>query len=267
MRYLRLYGTFLRYSLMQEMAFRGNFVVKVATELIWFALLVVFYDVVYDKTRDIAGWNKFQYLLLVGTHFIVTGLVETFVMPNCGELAELVRTGRLDFALAKPVDEQFLLTLQTVDWAAASNILYGCGMVGYSLWVLGAAPGVWACAAYLATVVAGAAIFYSIMVTLAVTAVWLVRNQSIYEQWFYVNMFARYPPELFSGPFGRPLRAVFTFLIPILLVVSVPSVVLTQGLYERPLAPLTLLAMAVLALALSRYTFRRVLRHYRGASS
>jgi ABC-2 type transport system permease protein len=267
MRYLRLYFTFLRYGLMQEMAFRANFLVRVATELIWFVLLVVFYDVVYAKTQNIAGWTKYQYLLLVGTHFLVTGLIETFVMPNCAELAELVRTGRLDFALAKPVDEQFLLTLQAVDWAAGSNVLYGLGMVGYSLWDLGRMPTAVECLLFLVTMTAGTVVFYSLMISLAVSAVWLVRNQTIYEQWFYVNMFARYPPELFSGPWARPLRGVLTYGIPVLIVVSVPARVLTSGLGEQPWLVVLLIAMAVVSFGLSRWTFKRVLRGYRGASA
>ena len=32
-------------------------------------------------------------------------------MPNCEEFSELIRTGGLDFALLKPIDTQFLISL------------------------------------------------------------------------------------------------------------------------------------------------------------
>ncbi len=265
-RYARLYLAFIRAGFMQEMSFRGNFLIRVGTELLWFVLLIVFYQVIYAKTNSIAGWSKFEYLVLVGTHFIATGIVETLFMPNCTELAEKVRTGKLDFALAKPVDEQFLLTLQALDWATATNIVYGLGMVVYSLGQLGAAPSLLQCAVYVVTVAAGVAIFYSLITMLSVTAVWLIRNQNIYEMWFYVNVFARFPPDIFVGPLGTPLRRIFTYFIPVLVAVAVPAETLARGL-ARPEMVLFAIAAAALFLALSRGVFRWALRHYRSASS
>jgi len=264
--YARLYRAFLRIGLMQEMSFRGNFLIRVGTELLWFVLLCVFYQVIYSKTNSIEGWSKFQYLVLVGTHFIATGVVETFFMPGFGDLAEKVRTGKLDFALAKPVDEQFLLTMQMMDWATFTNVIYGLGMIVYSLVQLDATPSFVACAIYAATLLAGVAIFYSLMTMLAVTAVWLIRNQHLYEMWFYVNVFARFPPEIFEGPLGSPLRRVFTFLIPVLVAVAVPAETLSKGLLHPWLAVYSV-ASAVVFLALSRWVFRWALRHYRSASS
>jgi ABC-2 type transport system permease protein len=265
-RYLRLYREFLRIGLSQEMSFRGNFLIRAGTELLWFVLLVVFYQVIYSKTNSVATWSKYEYLVLVGTHFIVTGIVETFFMPNCSELAEKVRSGKLDFALAQPVDEQFLLTMQNMDWATATNILYGAGVVVYSLAQLGVSPGWIAGLAYGVTLVCGVAIFYSLMIMLSVTAVWLIRNQNIYEMWFYVNIFARFPPEIFSGPLGTPLRHVFTFMIPVLIAVAVPAETLTERLLRPAMIPFAV-AIAAAFLFLSRVVFRAALRHYRSASS
>src|SRR5262245_33119085 len=157
-RYVRLYWAFVRTGFMQELAFRGNFLIRVGTELLWFALLCLFYEVIYQKTNSIAGWNQYEYLVLVGTHFIAAGRVETFFMPNFTELAEKVRSGKLDFALAKPVDEQFLLTTQALDWATFTNVAYGIGMIIFSLARLETVPTLGACAIYAITLLAGVAI-------------------------------------------------------------------------------------------------------------
>jgi len=265
-RYLRLYAAFVRVGLMQEMAFRGNFLIRVGTELLWFVVLCVFYEVIYSKTNSIAGWTKWEYLVLVGSHFIATGLIETFFMPGFGEFSEKVRSGRLDFALAKPVDEQFLLTTQTIDWATLTNVVYGFGMVVFSLARLGIVPSLSACLIYAVTLLAGVAIFYSLMVMLAVTAVWLIRNQHLYEMWFYVNIFARFPPEIFEGTLGTPLRRISTFLIPVLVAVAVPAVVLSNRIVQPTMIFFSLGAAAI-SLVLSRRVFRWALQHYRSASS
>jgi viologen exporter family transport system permease protein len=265
-RYARLYWAFVRTGLMQELAFRGNFLIRVGTELLWFALLCLFYEVIYQKTNSIAGWNQYEYLVLVGTHFIATGLVETFFMPNFTELAEKVRSGKLDFALAKPVDEQFLLTTQSLDWATFTNVAYGIGMICFSLARLDAVPTVGQCAVYIVTLLSGVAIFYSLMTMLAVTAVWLIRNQQLYEMWFYVNIFARFPPEIFEGPLGSPLRWLTTFVIPVLVAVAVPAATLARGLSQFWMIAYSISAALVL-LGLSRWVFRWGLKYYRSASS
>jgi ABC-2 type transport system permease protein len=265
-RYLRLYGCFLRYTLMEAMSFRGNFLLGVAVEFLWFGLMVLFYEVVYAQTPDLGGWSKHEYLVLLGTYFVLTGLIETLVMPNCAELAELVRTGKLDFALLKPVDEQFLLTTQRVDWTTFSNVCYGLGLAVYGAFGSASVPSLMDLLIYLILLASGYAFFYSVMVTLAVTAVWVVRNQSIYEQWWYVNMFSRYPGEIFEGWWARPLRWVLTYIFPVLVVVSSPAKLLASRLWEPEGVALSL-AAGVGGLVISRHVFRRVLRHYRGASA
>ncbi len=265
-RYAKLYLAFVRCTLARELSFRGNFLMRAAVEFLWFCLLVLFYDIIYGQTAHVGGWTQFQYMVLIGTFFLVTGLIDTLVMPNCAELAEQVRTGNLDHALVKPVDEQFILTLPRLDWANASNLLYGGGMVAYSLFRLEHWPTAAEVAAYCWGIFCAFVFFYSVLSMLAISAVYLVRNQSIWEQWFYVNLFARYPPEIFTGTWAKPLRTVLTYVFPVLVVVSVPARVLAHRVISvQGLLIATVAAGA--AFALSRFVFRRVLLAYRGASA
>ncbi|MDP1798243.1 MAG: ABC-2 family transporter protein, partial [Planctomycetaceae bacterium] len=85
---------------------------------------------------------------------------------------------------------------------------------------------------------------------------------------FYITIFARYPSSIYSGsPTGEVIRFAFSYVLPILLVVTVPARVL-MGLILEPswLAALTVLA-GVLSLMASRGVFLWSLRHYRSASS
>src|SRR5262245_22720285 len=105
MRYLRLLFALGRYSLQREMAFRGNFLAKISVELLWFAFLIIIYRTVFAKTSSVAEWTEMQYLFFLGCHWAVAGVMETLFLENCSEFAELVRSGDLDFALLKPIDE------------------------------------------------------------------------------------------------------------------------------------------------------------------
>ena len=54
LRYLRLFLAFGRFSLLGEMAFRGNALVKIVVELLWLGILLVFYDTVFSYTSAVA---------------------------------------------------------------------------------------------------------------------------------------------------------------------------------------------------------------------
>ena len=63
---------------------------------------------------------------------LVNSVVQAFFMPNAQEFSELIRTGNLDFALLKPIDTQFLISLHRVDWSALSNFVVGMLLLIFS---------------------------------------------------------------------------------------------------------------------------------------
>ena len=138
----------------------------------------------------------------------------------------------------------------------------------YALAKLDYTPGAVEIVLYPMYIACGVMIMYSLMIILAATSVWLGRNQTLYDFWFYITNFARYPREIYRGVFGDPLRMAFTFLIPVLVVVNVPA-----RLLALPMQPdyWYLAAFAVAAtlacLVVSRWMFVRSLEAYRSASS
>jgi ABC-2 type transport system permease protein len=109
---------------------------------------------------------------------------------------------------------------------------------------------------------------YSVMVTLAATSVWLGRNQTLYDFWFYITNFSRYPLEIYDGPIGIWLRRLFLFVLPVLVVVNVPARIMARP-FQPAYAYLALYGIfaTVFCLAASRWVFQRALCSYRSASS
>ena len=192
-------------------------------------------------------------------------------MTNADELSELVRTGTLDFALLKPIDTQFLVSLTRIEWSSLGNFVLGLGLMGYSMYQLHYLPGPVQIVLYPLYVLCGIAIYYSLMIALAATSVWLGRNQTLFDFWFYITNFSRYPMEIYQGPWGTPLRRVFTFVLPVLVVVNVPAQVLVRPVNPQLPADWLLPAFALFATAASlmgsRWVFQRALLSYRSASS
>ena len=270
-RYLTILGTFARACLVRDMTFRANFLLECLTSLGWMSMNLAFYLLVFTYTSEIGrgtGWTREPFFAFVATGLIINSIVQAFFMPSAEELTEMVRTGGLDGVLVKPLDAQFLLSMHRVDFSALANGIVGIVLLVWAVSRFETPPPAVAWLVYPVLLVCGVAILYSLVIMLAAATIHMGRNQSLYDFWFYITNFSRYPAEIYAGPWGGPLRAACTFVIPILLVVNVPARVLARPLTGEAWWPVAgTLAAAAAALVVSRWVFQRSLAKYRSASS
>ncbi|MCC9605594.1 ABC-2 family transporter protein [Blastopirellula sp. JC732] len=278
--YGSVFYTFVRNSLIRDLSYRSNFFIECASSMSWVLMNLGFYLLIFSFTTEIGnntGWRKFEFFVFLSTTLFINSLMQTFFMPNAQEFSELIRTGRLDFALLKPIDTQFLISFQKVNWPSMSNFLFGIILLSVSLWNLTQRPEnplvitPYMIIAYPMFILCGVGILYSLMIVLAATSIWLGRNQSLYDFWFYITSFSRYPMEIYEGGIGGTLRFIFTFMIPILVVVNVPARIMAKPVGISSVENIELAIFAVIATAGcilgSRWVFKRALLSYRSASS
>jgi ABC-2 type transport system permease protein len=266
--YFRVFLTFARNSLVRNMTFRANFFIECISSISWMLMNLGFYVLLYQFTKEIGGWGRYEFFVFLATTYFINSLVEAFFMPNAEEFSELVRTGGLDFALLKPIDTQFLISLTKVDWSSFVNFALGVTLLWYALVKLDYTPTLLEVALYPVYVACGVLILYSLMIILAATSVWLGRNQTLYDFWFYITNFSRYPMEIYAGPIGTPLRMFFTFVIPVLVVVNVPARFIALPMQpEYWYVAVFAVAATGASLLVSRWMFLRSLEAYRSASS
>lgn len=261
-RYLKIYAALWQNSVVREMGFKTNFLLWIVVEGLWFALQLSFVAVIYQHTDHIVDWSKWQVVLLFGVSHLLQQLFTAFFLNNCVQLSEHIRTGRMDFLLLLPINTRFLISLRQVDLGAFVNAASALAVICYAANQLGLSPSAAQLAGFAVMSVAGLLIHYSLMFLLASTSFWTVKAQGIV--WGYYNLFniARLPESVFRGTF----RAVFTFVLPMLLVSNVPAKILTNKL-TSPADMLLLIAMSAALLGLSEMVWRFSLRRYTSASS
>lgn len=274
--YFRVFLTFARNSLIRDMMFPANFIIETISTFGWVMMNIGFYLLIFSYTTQIgaggpegAAWDKYQFFVFIATSMLINSAVQLLFMSNADEFSELIRTGGLDFALLKPIDTQFLISLRRIEWSSLANLGVAIALMIYALpRVEGFTLSVWQVALYPVYVATGIGILYSLTIVLAAASVWLGRNTSIYDFWFYITTFSRYPMEIYNGPIGGWIRLVFTFVLPILIVVNVPARMLAKPMQREYwyLAVIALFATAI-SLAASRWVFQRALFSYRSASS
>lgn len=262
LRYLKLYAALWKNSVTREMSFKGNFILWIVVELLWFGLQLCFVSVLFSQTKTIGTWTQWQMVLLVGASNFIQQLYQAFFLTNCTNLSELVRTGKLDFLLLLPVNTRFIVSLRVVDLGAFVNALFAVCVMTFAAVKLNLHPTLGQFAGFAALCVVGILIHYSLMFILATICFWTVRAQGIV--WGYYNLFniARLPDEAFHGAF----KAVFTFALPVLLVSNVPVRVLADKIYSAQMW-LLLLGVAVAWALIAEWFWRVSIRRYTSASS
>jgi len=263
-RYLEVYWIMLRNSVIREMNFKANFLLWMATELLWFLGQILFIEVLFQYVNRIGDWTKWEVVLLVGTHQLIAQIFQAFFYVNVANLPELVRTGKLDFMLLLPVDSQFAVSTRQFGLDNVINALVGVAIVIFSLAKLHVTPTAIQVLMYIPAVALGVAIHYSIMFFLATVSFWIVRAQGLIFGYFNLFNIARYPDSVFGhGLF----RFVFSWIVPVIVVANIPARLLGR-IFDAPLPLLAHLAgAAALAVGLSRAFWHFALRRYSSASS
>jgi ABC-2 type transport system permease protein len=251
----------VRYTVMRELMFKANFILWVIVDLCWFGLHLSFIQFLYLQVSTVAGWGKWEMILLVTTNMLVQQIFQMLLMTNLNKLPELIRTGRLDFFLAQPASAQFLVSTRLFELGSVVNVfitLIVCVVaVGRLHWQFSVAGLV----IYPMLVLFGVMIHYAMLLMLMSLAFWMTRAQGFINAYYSVFQIARLPREAFFGP----ARIAFTWAVPLLLIANVPARTLLHGLNALDLAGMA--GVTAVLVAVSTAVFQAGLRRYGSASS
>ncbi len=261
-RYLTIYAALWRNSVTREMSFKGNFILWIVVELLWFALQLCFVSVIFSQTNSVGTWTQWQMVLLVGASNFIQQVFQAFFLVNCTNLSELVRTGKMDFLLLLPINTRFIVSLRQVDLGGFVNALFAIAVMLYASSKLDLHPTFAQLAGFGILCFVGILIHYSLMFMLAAISFWTVRAQGIVYGYYNLFNIARMPDDAFRGAF----KAAFTFALPVLLVTNVPVRVLADKA-TSPVSWLVLLGLCAFWAFVSQKFWQISVRRYTSASS
>lgn len=262
-KYAGVYSIMFRNSLIREMNFKANFLLWMGVELLWFIGQIIFIEVIFGYVDRIGDWTKWEVVMLVGTHQIISQIFQAFFYANLANLPELVRTGRLDFLLLQPIDAQFAVSTKQFGIDNLVNAVIGIAFVVAALIKLSIVPTLLQIALYAVAVALGVAIHYCVFLALATVSFFIVRAQGLIYGYYSLFNLGRYPDVVFRGLF----KFVFSWVIPIIVVTNIPTRLLIR-LGDSPTLLLFQLALAALiVLAATRFFWTVAIRRYSSASS
>ena len=260
-RYLTIYLAFVRSCLIREMAFRGHFFLLAFSNMAWTLLSLAFAGFLFSNVRSVAGWDLNGMIVLTGTFSLVLGLLDGLFETNMSRLSEQINRGELDYVLIKPISSQFYVSTRYINFNELPAVLISLGTVSAGIARLDRTPSIADVFVYALFVACALFTFYGLWFSSVTLALWTGRINNIAYLILPIADLGRMPSDIYGGVF----RVVFTFILPVALISTIPARSLL-GAFEPWMLVYALCASAS-AVLFSSWFWRFSLGRYTSASS
>lgn len=258
--YLEIYRVQIKNNFVREAVYRTNFLTAVTVDVIWIAVEVSLFTVLYANVNTLAGWTKEQVYFFLGIFFSSDALFTVFFQRNFWNFSDLINRGDLDILLTKPVHALFLALSQSINLTAIFNIFLGlaitvqyagpAGFLGGARWLL---VGVWLLVGLISALL--------IRFIFSITVFWTERSWAISRLYYQFFAFATKPDTIYP----RAIRYLILTALPFAFIGSVPARALLYGLEFHEYVNLVLVLLSFCLL--NSFLWKKALLRYQSASS
>jgi len=243
------------------MEFRTHFWLSNLISFSWAGVFLLTYIFIFRQTGAVNGWTIEQILLLTSLYFLSDRIFDSCFEVNFEEFVELVNTGRLDLFLTKPVSSQFMVSLRRFSFSfffsSIAMAVIAVYLVKHNFWPVSMINLLLSLIIFLSGVV----IVYALWFITLLPVFWWGRADNIQHLFRPFHQLTRIPIDIT----GKVLRPLFTFVIPLAFVATIPAQALIGKL--SPWLVVYGVGAAAFLLWLSHRLWNFALRHYTSASS
>jgi ABC-2 type transport system permease protein len=258
--YLRLIGARAR----SQLEYRASLALQIVGSALLTLLDFVMILVLFENVPELDGWTVQEVALLYGIAGIAFALTD-LIVGHLDLFPQMIRDGTFDQILVRPLPSLLQVVASDFSLRRLGKILQAVVVLIVALaaadidWTVGRAVMV------PLAVVSGVLIYTGVWIALATIAFWIVDAIEFVNAFTYGgNFLSAYPITIF----GRWLRNLVVFVIPIAFVAYLPALYILDkpdelGLPDafRYASPL----VAVLTVLVARLVWENAVRHYRSA--
>lgn len=260
LRYLKLWLLFAKYELTFQLSSKSSALFFFFGKMVRFASFLVILVLLKQNTHSLAGYSLDQIIIFFLTFNFIDVISQIF-MRGVYTLSGKVRSGELDFYLAKPVNTLFRVLMGAPDF---NDVLLLIPLTAFSVWYIArtlpllTAAHVLLYVAFLLNGLLIAAAFHIFVVCVGILSTEVDNTIMLYRD---LSQMGRLPMEIYR----EPLRGLVTFVVPVGMMMSVPARVLLGNISPVLMGVSVGIALSMFALALGFWKF--ALRSYTSASS
>ncbi|ABM79640.1 MAG: ABC transporter permease [Prochlorococcus sp. MED-G132] len=260
-RYLLSLKRFWGTALAGQLEYQVNMLIDLVAMVGSLAGSIFVLSVFFGQGRELGGWSWEAALVVQGIYTFLDGVSSTWLRPNLGAIVTHVREGTLDFVLLKPIDSQFWVSLRIMAPAGLPEMGLGLVLIVWAASRAGASFSLGTVLVAVLMLCVGGVILYALWFVIAATSIWFVKTWNATEVLRAVLASGRFPVSAYPPT----LRLVFTLVLPVAFLTTVPAEVIL-GRAAMPMLALGLF-LAVIFFVGSRAFWLFALRYYTSASS
>jgi ABC-2 type transport system permease protein len=198
---------------------------------------------------------------VMGIFILMGGVINAFIQPNMTRLLDEIQQGTLDYALTKPADAQWLISIREFRFWSLTDVIVGIIVLCYGVYHYQGNVGVGQSLEFVLAMLLGSILIYCFWLMITSSAFWIIRVDEIVNLFQGVYAAGRWPVSIYP----QWLRVGLTFIIPVAFAVTIPAEALTSRL--TPLILLGTFALTIFFAVLARVIWRLGLKNYSGASA
>lgn len=261
---LSIYGSLVGASLRGQLGYRRSFLLELVGRLsvTGFELVALFF--LFARVESIGGWTRWEVVYLYGMASLCLGLAEALT-ASLDELPELIRTGRIDYFLVRPVPALLLVLGRDLELRILGRAIQGAFALVFALVQLDVAWSLLIAGFLTLSVLAGVLVYASVFLMAAAQCFWTVESTEMFNAFTYGGaQLTAYPLGVYPGW----IRVAFLYLVPVGFVSYVPALVVlgkSDPLGLLPWAPWLVLPIALAFLGAALLCWKLGTRRYEGA--
>ena len=260
-KYVKLYGYFLRFSFSRALEFRLDFFFRIFMDFAFYVVQFAFFTVLYEHTDLLGGWNLDQIYVFIGGVFLVDAIHMTVFSNNLWWLPIYVNRGDLDYYLVRPVSSLFFLSLREFAANSFLNLAMAASFTAWAIWRYPEPLGALDLLRYGFLLCVGSLLYYLVRMAFIVPVFWMHSSRGLDEITWSLNKLSDRPHQIYH-PY---LRWTLLSILPVAFASSFPA----HALFDPPGATgwIHVTIVTCLFFAFVVWFWQRGLRAYSSASS
>ena len=263
MRYLKLYATYAKLSLMSKLVYKVNAIIGILAFLFMEATSLFTLYLLVSSVPSIDGYNIYQIGMLFGLTNMAIG-IDHLLTDRLWMVAYFeVKQGKLDHMFLRPVPVLFQVIASEVQLEALGELIIAVAMItlcGSQIEITGGLPAV---LLVILGIICAAAIITSFKIMVASLAFKFKRSGPLLQFIYNFSGFTKYPMRIYP----KVIQAILTFIIPLGLCLFFPFENLFAPTHDPwPLAG-KMLAFTVLFASICIFVWCRMVKQYESTGS
>lgn len=222
--YARIYMKLLAQGIKSKMSYREDFIISMIGMLATNVAGVIGFWIVFQNFPRIAGWNYYEMLFLYGFCLIASTPAQC-LFDNNWNLRIVVYNGDFIKYCFRPMNLFFYFMSEVFDIKGLWQFAFGIGSVVFA-WTKLSLPFYWYSIPLFIVAALSASLFViAILNAASATCFWITHSFFVLQLSNTLRDYANYPVSIF----GKGLRILFTYVIPIAFISYYPCM-----LFIRP---------------------------------